>query len=78
MGLLTSTVGAAKEMLGVERIEAVADMGYHKVEDIETCEAAGITPYIYRPRGGTAVANGRFLHGAVPLRWPSRCEPLSR
>ena len=45
MGLLAATAEAAMEALGVERIEAVADRGYFKIEDIEACEAAGITPY---------------------------------
>ncbi len=60
MGLLAPTAGAAMEALGVERIDAVADMGYHSGDDIVACEAAGITPYIPRPRRGTAVGNGLF------------------
>ncbi|KQN02333.1 IS1182 family transposase [Sphingomonas sp. Leaf25] len=60
MGLLAPTAGAAMETLGVERIDAVADMGYHKGEDIEACEAAGITPYIPRPHRGINVSNGLF------------------
>ena len=35
LGLLAPTAGAAKEVLGVERIEAVADKGYDKGEDIQ-------------------------------------------
>jgi transposase len=60
MGLLRPTAGAAMEALGVERIEAVADMGYHAGDDIVACEATGITPYIPRPHRGTAVGNGLF------------------
>jgi len=60
MGLLADTVRAARETLDVERIDAVADMGYYKGEDIEACEASGITPYVARPERGSAVANGRF------------------
>ncbi|GAA3693693.1 IS1182-like element ISCc5 family transposase [Sphingomonas cynarae] len=60
MGLLASTVGAAMDALGFERIDAVADMGYHSGDDIVACEAAGITPYIPRPHRGTAVGNGLF------------------
>lgn len=60
MGLLTPTAGAAMEVLGVERIDAVADMGYHAGDDIVACEAAGITPYIPRPHRGTATGNGLF------------------
>ncbi|MDR6789159.1 transposase [Sphingomonas sp. BE138] len=60
MGLLAPTAGAAKKALGVDRIDAVADMGYHSGDDIVACEAAGITPYIPRPHRGTAVGNGLF------------------
>jgi hypothetical protein len=60
MGLLAPTAGAAKEALGVERIAAVADMGYYKGEDIEACEANGITAYVARPQRGSAIANGCF------------------
>src|SRR6201992_180016 len=45
MGLLTETAEPAKEILGVEAIDVVADKGYFKIEDIEACEKAGITPY---------------------------------
>jgi len=60
MGLLADTARAARETLDVERIDAVADTGYYKGEDIEACEASGITPYVARPERGSAVANGRF------------------
>jgi transposase len=60
LGLLAQTAGAARELLGVERINAVADMGYYKGEDIAACEDAGVTPYVARPRRGAAVREGRF------------------
>ncbi|SDH01132.1 Transposase DDE domain-containing protein [Pelagibacterium luteolum] len=60
LGLLAPTVEAAMETLGVERIEAVADRGYFKIEDIEACEAAGITAYVPKPLRGPAVAQGFF------------------
>jgi transposase len=37
LGLLAQTAGAARELLGVERIAAVADKGYYKGEDIAAC-----------------------------------------
>jgi hypothetical protein len=40
MGLLTETAAAARESLGVETIDVVADRGYFKAEDIEACEKA--------------------------------------
>lgn len=58
LGLLAPTVKAAMDTVGVERIEAVADRGYFKIEDIEACEAAGITAYVPKPLRGPAVAQG--------------------
>jgi IS5 family transposase len=49
MGLLTETATPAREVLGVEDIAVVADSGYFKIEDIEACEKAGMTPYVPRP-----------------------------
>ncbi|MCZ7450205.1 transposase [Agrobacterium rhizogenes] len=60
MGLLAPTVEAAMNTLGVEKIEAVADRGYFKIEDIEACEKAGITAYVPKPIRGPAVAQGFF------------------
>src|ERR1700690_3719873 len=40
MGMLTQTAEPAKEVLGVETIDVVADKGYFKIEDIESCEKA--------------------------------------
>jgi hypothetical protein len=37
MGLLKQTAEPAKEVLGVETIDVVADKGYFKIEDIEAC-----------------------------------------
>jgi len=60
MGLLTQTAEPAKEILGVDTIEAVADKGYFKIEDIEACENAGIVPYVPRPQRGPSVRAGLF------------------
>ena len=38
----------------------MADKGYFKVEDIAGCEAAGITPYVPKPRRSPARRRGRF------------------
>jgi hypothetical protein len=45
MGLLTQTAEPARAILEVETIDVVADRGYFKIEDIEACEKAGMTPY---------------------------------
>jgi hypothetical protein len=60
LGLLTQTAEPAKEILGVATIDAVADRGYFKAEDIEACEQAGITPYVPRPQRGPSVRAGLF------------------
>jgi transposase/IS5 family transposase len=60
MGLLTQTAEPAKEVLGVETIDVVADKGYFKTEDIEACEKAGMVPFVPRPQRGPSVKAGRF------------------
>ena len=60
LGLLAETARAARTSFGVERIDAVADKGYFKVEDIAGCEVAGITPYVPKPRRSPARRSGRF------------------
>ena len=60
MGLPTETAEPAKEILGVDTIDIVADKGYVKIEDIEACEKAGVTPYVPRPQRGPSVRSGRF------------------
>ena len=60
MGLLMQTAEPARAILGVERIDVVADRGYFKIEDIEACEKAGMTPYVPKPQRGSSVSNGFF------------------
>lgn len=59
-GHLADTAKAAKELLGVEQIDVVADRGYFQAEDIEACEQAGITPFVPKPDRGPAKRNGLF------------------
>ena len=60
MGLLTETAEPARAILDVEHIDVVADRGYFKIEDIEACEKAGMTPYVPQPQRGSSVKNGLF------------------
>jgi transposase len=60
MGLLKQTAEPARAILGVERIDVVADRGYFKIEDIEACDKAGLTPHVPKPQRGPAVRNGFF------------------
>ena len=61
LGLLAETAIAARENLAVDEIDAVADRGYFKIEDIEECEAAGVTPYVPKPDRSPARRSGHFM-----------------
>ena len=60
MGLLTQTAEPARQVLGVETIDVVADRGYFKIEDIEACEKVGCIPHVPRPQRGSSVREGFF------------------
>ena len=60
MGLLTQTAEPAREILGVETIDVVADRGYFKTEDIEACEKAGCIAHVPKPQRGSSVREGFF------------------
>ena len=60
MGLLTQTAEPARAVLEVAQIDVVADRGYFKIEDIEACETAGMTPHVPKPQRGSAVREGLF------------------
>jgi hypothetical protein len=50
----------AKEVLGVERLEAVADRGYFNSPEILACQEVGITVTLPRPMTSGAKSAGRF------------------
>jgi IS5 family transposase len=60
MDLLTQTAEPARAVLEVAQIDVVADRGYFKIEDIEACEKAGMTPHVPKPQRGSAVREGLF------------------
>ena len=60
MGLLTQTAEPARQVLGVETIDVVADRGYFKAEDVEACEKVGCIPHVPRPQRGSSVREGFF------------------
>jgi hypothetical protein len=49
LGQLANVARQARENLGVEKLEVVADKGYYNNAEVSVCEAANITPYIARP-----------------------------
>ena len=57
---LSSMAIAAREAMGADKIEAIADKGYFKSEEILACEKAGITPTVSKPLTSGASAKGRF------------------
>jgi Transposase DDE domain len=50
----------AKEVLGVDELEAVADRGYYSGEEIKACDDAGITVTLPKPMTSGAKSTGRF------------------
>jgi hypothetical protein len=50
----------AKEILGVDKHEALADMGYYHGKEVKACLAEDITPYIPKPKTSTSRKRGLF------------------
>ena len=48
-GQLSSMAAAAKQALGVDHLQVVADAGYHEAGQLEACEAAQIETYVSTP-----------------------------
>ena len=57
---LASMGQAAKDALHVDNLEAIADRGYFKGEEILKCEQAGITVTLPKPQTSGAKSAGRF------------------
>ena len=57
---LLSMAQQAKEALGADAIEALADRGYYDGKEILACGQAGVTAYVPRFSTSNAKAEGRF------------------
>ncbi len=57
---LANAAKAAKGVLGVDKLEAVADRGYFHGEEIKACDDAGIEVTLAKPMTSGAKAEGRF------------------
>jgi transposase len=57
---LANIASRAKDVLGVEKLEAVADRGYYSGEEILACDNAGITVTLPKPMTSGLEAKGRF------------------
>ncbi len=61
---LANMAGQAKEALGTDKLNVVADRGYFKSEEILACEEAGITTCLPKPRTSGNQARGQFSRDA--------------
>jgi transposase len=62
-GQLYEMAQAAKEALGVETLQVVADVGYYNSATLKDCEENNIVAYVPQPRRtGRLRAQGRFTH----------------
>ena len=59
-GQLSPMAEQAKAVLGVDKIEAVADRGYFNGEQIKACDEAKITTYLRKPRTSNNLAKGLY------------------
>lgn len=57
---LSTMAVAARDTLGADEIEAVADKGYYKGEEILACEEAGVSVVVPKPLTSNAGARGRY------------------
>src|SRR5947199_101016 len=57
---LANIAAQAKEVLGVDELEAVADRGYYSGEEILACDKAGIAITLPKPMTSGIEARGRF------------------
>ena len=59
-GQLSNMAEQAREAIGSETLDAVADRGYYKSEEIHACEEAGLSVTLPKPQTSNAKAEGRF------------------
>jgi transposase len=57
---LASMAAKAKDAMGVDALDVLADRGYFSGEEILACEAMSVTPYVPKPLTSGAKAAGRF------------------
>jgi transposase len=59
-GQLSNMASQAKDAMGVNALDVLADRGYFKGEEVLACEPLGVTPYVPKPLTSGAKAKGRF------------------
>jgi hypothetical protein len=73
---LSNMAKLAKEEMGAETLEVLADRGYFSGEEILACAPLGATPYVPKPLTSGAKADGRF--GKQDFIYEPMHEPASR
>lgn len=58
--LLSHMAKRVKDLLGVDQLEVLADMGYYHGKEVKACLQAGITPFIPKPRTSASRKRGLF------------------
>ncbi len=59
-GQLSNMASQAKDAMGVDALDVLADRGYFKGEEVLACAPLGVTPYVPKPLTSGAKAKGRF------------------
>jgi transposase len=75
-GQLPKMAAKAKEALGFDRIEAIADAGYYRGADLLACRDIGVTALMPRTNTSNAKAEGRFgkeVFAYLPRKDAYRC-----
>ena len=57
---LSAMAGKAKDAMGADALDVLADRGYFSGAEILACESLGATPYVPKPFNSGAKADGRF------------------
>ena len=64
--LLSHMAMRSRELLGVDELEVLADMGYYHGKQVKACLEAGITPLIPKPKTSASRKHGLFSN-IVPM-----------
>ena len=64
-GHLSPMAIRARDLLGVKRLEAVADMGYYDGQEVKSCAQAGIKTYMPKPITSASRCLGLFTNEDV-------------
>jgi hypothetical protein len=57
---LSKMAMAARDAMGKDKLQALADRGYFNGTELKACEDAGITTFVPKPMTSNAKAEGRF------------------